>query len=709
MSSLVQQAFEEDQSRSREIWASELLGSMIQDEQYVGEVYSLGFDSALVSIHDRFRQDVGGIPSLSFLIATRLHPRQPIDHTKEDSSIILLRVLDAAPLPNDSEAARVRVESAQRAAGEEGRHWDHPEIMDASTAHLLSFAGVRCRVLGTFYLEETSGDAPGPSLRLQFGSDISNYYPNRGLKVYKPRGDALRRIVNYRDPRRVDIAGTGVQVGVVRYASSDRPFQGTNDVVVEIVPENFLAQKSAFFGMSRTGKSNTTKVVARSVFDLRFAAATPRRIGQLIFDYNGEYANENVQDAEGANPTAIKNIWRVHRGGRADDVLTFGSILHPNDLGRRLMLVNFFADGNLQTGKEIVDTHIASETSQYAIEFRGFAFGATPSREDYDTDDAFRSALTRHNRRILVYRTLLAYAGYQVPAGLRPQMARLFGEPLRNALADVAGNANSPYANDYAQAALTFARPMATWDQLTTAVVALARFVVDARSTYNTFNTTYVNSPRNATGEAWADAGLKALLGMFSNAGGRRLVARATPMHTPDIDDDYRAEIYRALVEGRLVIVDQSGGEESINRASADRIMQYIFDQQKEAFRAGNAPPDVLVYVEEAQNLLPPGSETDTKNIWARTAKEGAKFRIGLLYATQEVSGIQRAILKNTANFFISHLNNTDETRELVKYYDFEDFESSIRRAEDQGFLRVKTLSNKFTVPVQINRFVVGA
>ncbi|HRR42426.1 MAG TPA: hypothetical protein P5244_14425, partial [Syntrophales bacterium] len=68
---------------------------------------------------------------------------------QEDASIVLLRVLDKANLPNADEALRVRVETAQRVSGEVARHWDDRAVMDPTTHNLLSYAGVRCRVLGT--------------------------------------------------------------------------------------------------------------------------------------------------------------------------------------------------------------------------------------------------------------------------------------------------------------------------------------------------------------------------------------------------------------------------------------------------------------------------------------------------------------------------------------------------------------------------------
>ena len=210
--------------------ASRELAGLIEDSAYVGEVYSLGYEEALVQIHDFHRQQVGGIPALSFLVATRVSPSVLTDVRQEDASIILLRVLDKADLPNAEEALRVRVETAQRVSGELARHWDDRGVMDPTTHNLLSYAGVRCRVLGTYYMANT-GSEGSPTFRLSFGSDLSNYYPNRGLKVFKPRGKVLEAIVNFRDPRlAVSPHGGDVPVGQVRYASSHRPFQGIDGV-----------------------------------------------------------------------------------------------------------------------------------------------------------------------------------------------------------------------------------------------------------------------------------------------------------------------------------------------------------------------------------------------------------------------------------------------------------------------------------------------
>lgn len=137
--------------------AAEVLGALLQQEQYVAEVVSIAYETATIQIHDHERRKVGGIPALSFLVASRLSPPfETIDSGDEDSSVILLRVMDATDLPNSREAEGIRVETARSVSGEIDRHWDSDSAMDADTRMLLGYAGVKCRILGSSSLKSIS-------------------------------------------------------------------------------------------------------------------------------------------------------------------------------------------------------------------------------------------------------------------------------------------------------------------------------------------------------------------------------------------------------------------------------------------------------------------------------------------------------------------------------------------------------------------------
>ena len=131
-----------------------------------------------------------------------------------------------------------------------------------TTHQLLSYAGVRCSVLGTFYVGE-SGDGR-PSTSSPSARTLATTTPTRAQGL---QARAARRWP--RSPTTAIPSDTTrcddplVPVGAVRYASTNRPFQNASGRAGGDQPADLLGQKTALFGMTRTGKSNTTKIILK--------------------------------------------------------------------------------------------------------------------------------------------------------------------------------------------------------------------------------------------------------------------------------------------------------------------------------------------------------------------------------------------------------------------------------------------------------------
>jgi transglutaminase-like putative cysteine protease len=169
--------------------------------------------------------------------------------------------------------------------------------------------------------------------------------------------------------------------------------------------------------------------------------------------------------------------------------------------------------------------------------------------------------------------------------------------------------------------------------------------------------------------------------------------------------------VYDYLVDGKLVIVDLTMGEEAVVSEQLERIVEGITG--KSVWRFNNLDSDeemprIQIFLEEAHRYF--GEDrfdtTDDDSPYVQLAKEGRKFNLGLIYATQEVSAVDDRVLANTANWMVTHLNSQSEINDLSDYYDFEVFDEGIRKIDNQqGFSRVRTDSNSFTVPTQISEF----
>lgn len=612
---------------------------------FVGRPFYFDYSSVKLLVNDAWKQRVGGIPSGAFLVAV-------YDASDALPEIVLLRVLGPTPLPTDSDVIAALVdhykENAPTAAPE--------SHLDSYTRYEFQFSGLECRVLGSFFREA--------SARLAFGADVDNFYSANNYSVYKPRGRVLEYIVNFRQGEGIPGGRGDVRIGEVRYSSS-RHHLVTDTVPVYVSAVDFLGKRTALFGMTRTGKSNTVKKIIQATAELpetgaEVAGRPLHPVGQLIFDVNGEYANDNQQD-EG---TAIYQLF-----GR--NVVRYS--LLPKD-GFRVMKLNFYRD--LLEGYGLIRAALADDTSAYTKAFLNLSWD--------EPDPSDLSASTRYGRFVACYQCVLFAAGFPAPAGFTVQFE---GHKDINSWTGI----NPATGVTLEDASQWFTE---VWNRYDT----------------DPFFAVY----RSTKGREWANDDLQNLMrfltrrpkpGSAPNEAGFRKLIPLRDLHTPTVQKTFLDEILECLRAGKIVIVDLSQGDPQIQRTYSDRVCMHVFHQAMACFIGNERTNYIQLYFEEAHNLFPKKQDQDLTLIYNRLAKEGAKLNLGLVYATQEVSSISGNVLKNTQNWFVSHLNNQEELREIAKYYDFEDFTESLRRATDKGFIRMKTYSNAFIVPVQIDRF----
>ena len=669
----------------------------------MGSVFTISYSNAVVALYDHDREQAGGIPKNMFLVAAK---------KTGDETFILLRVQKEARLPN----AAANDQTRQQGLEESGNEETWANRLPLWMRDQISLHGVECSVLGTFISQEDSS--------YRFAEDTDNYYAVHELMVWKPNVQLLDLIVNHRHRTNGIPVDQRKQIGFTRFAAAERA--AAVKAGFHLNPTDIMSRRTVYFGMSRSGKSNGLKVVAESVYSLR--ETDPNcRVGQLIFDLNGEYAQDNPQDGK-----ALHRVYERLNLPRDQEVETYGLFPVPWDTARKIMKLNFFGDRlpvqwdtvaiksaleQLLAGREIIKEIMAEETARYTTAFRDIDISVPVSAD--------RGMQVRYRRAILAYQTALAVAGL-TPPSWQPSIrssgnTSLFSDDIIQAMS-LSKNANSDYRTQYHQAATILEEAKKnqyaiTWAQLGLVFAALNRFILDGKSGYSAFEQNYISRP-NGSGESWADPRLRAIIRIFETQNGPRSFLTAQEQHDPNTVSDFADAVVSDLRQGKLVIIDQSSEETEHNKAAAERIMWRIFRSQQALFNERltksdmlQSPTDghILVYIEEAHNLLPRANARDNlSTVWARAAKEGSKLNIGMVLATQAPSSIMPEILSETDNWILAYLNSESERRVIAGYFDFADFLEQIGKVSEQGFVRIKTLSQAYTVPVQLDKFWLG-
>lgn len=651
-----------------------------KDEKlFVGHPFKLDYSRTHILTCDRWKYNVGGIPQGCFLLAYYENDFNEIPVEEA----LLLRAINPCPIPSDSDVIKSRIDFYKEDAETSGKN----NKLDQFTRFEFSFSGLECSILGTFYKDKNK--------KTQFGADVENYYSSHLYKVYKISGKALRYVANLRDvdgPLKPD---SNFQIGKVRYSSSKQKFSSSTDNTEETVmmhTKDILGKRTALFGMTRTGKSNTVKILIQATEELSSKSKltldikkkytdgetdpldkneVPKfKVGQIIFDINGEYANKNLQDG-----TAIFEKYKSK--------VTRYSVLEKT--GFEVLKINFYKE--IASGLDLLRGYFnqLGKQSDYVDDFLGVSLDPP--------DPSDKGEVIRHQRKVAAYKCCLKAAGFPI-SGTNKITFQGNAKDLDSKITVDDKPVSPEKGITYEEAIIWFSqvwKNYSEWD--------------------------YLKGYEGKKGHEWADNDLKAILRFltqFRNPNEKNRISGFTklrPMvkyHTPSSDTSFDVKIIEILRKGDIVIVDLSQGDPAIQKLYSERICQAVFSSSMQRFIEAQPNNFIQFYFEEAHNLFPQKEDKDLSKIYNRIAKEGAKLNLGMSYATQEVSSISSNILKNTQNWFIAHLNNEDEIKELRKFYDFNDFADSLIRfsaKNDQGFIRMKTYSNPFVVPVQVELF----
>ena len=202
----------------------------------------------------------------------------------------LLRVLETASTPLSRETQQTYFELQKKSM---------PEL-DVFTQSELQWGALKTSILGMFYPNPVESD------RVEFSGDVNNFVSAHKYRVYSPDDKLLDLVINTLVPLKDRFV-----IGQLRLTECRLPLPNKSqpNVSVTISTRDFLASRTAMFGKTRLGKSNVVKLIAQSILE---TTKETNNVGQLIFDINGEYANDNPQDGSMSLASSYKSRCEVY-------------------------------------------------------------------------------------------------------------------------------------------------------------------------------------------------------------------------------------------------------------------------------------------------------------------------------------------------------------------------------------------------------------
>jgi DNA helicase HerA-like ATPase len=167
--------------------------------------------------------------------------------------------------------------------------------------------------------------------------------------------------------------------------------------------------------------------------------------------------------------------------------------------------------------------------------------------------------------------------------------------------------------------------------------------------------------------------------------------------------------IFEYLKQGKTVVVDLSLKDSYDANVVSSILVRSLFENNKKYYTEQNDKNviNTVICVEEAQNVISEEFVRTNANPFVRMAKEGRKFKLGMIAITQRPSAIAEEIRSQAENFFTFYMGNSDDIKSLVRSNINYDGVISrfIQNESIPGNLYMVSAKQSFALPVKVLEF----
>lgn len=594
---------------------------------------------------------------------------------------------------------------------------NHKVEMDNLYKDQSLYLNYRVRILGV--CEDESG-------KIKFYSNVRSMPSVTSLYVAIPSSDFMSRLFQSAVGKSDDGRLAAFEIGTLKYGTfpeyTAKYYGDKNTVPVQFNAANLLRKRTAIFGKSGYGKSNTVKTV------IGMMASQFPDCGQLIFDTNGEYALENDQndgfmdifyDAGIRGKTVLYTARKVHAAKKEK----FGA-----DSFKPL---RFDVFENITACIDIIVSNLAGATvPMYLQSWVNEAQGVEEQGE------LFANVRNKGIVWGLWFKACLD-AG-MVPLNEQTSICQLqVAKKFLNEMVALGTEEEDELEEDTNEEEKANTFDSLSTDQQKDLLSKLGivktkdnKFLtknIQTMATYGDWYSTELKrkEKKKKDGEEGAssdNAGASSVKGYVELLSYYRRLYQLKAYNIGQMPEEERKgaksislgeSVWQDLLSKKIVMIDLASVPGNVAKSISEQIAANLLNKSSALFGDSEQQDkfrnfDVLCFIEEAQNYLSPEQVKSGSGIYERLAKEGRKFHIGLVYVTQQPSAIDETITSQTENIIAMHMSNGADTGMLNRIKDkFDDLTCKFLKDEaQQGLAYLYAEPHQpFVLPAQIHRF----